>query len=71
MALKSLLLLIALASSAIAQGDVPDPANTTMETTTMMEMETPTPGPLFVNVSEEEVQRDHFFVSIIMTVDQN
>lgn len=69
MALTSLLLLAALASSAIAQGDVPavEPTSASsmvmMMTSTQMPMETVTSAPAVGNVSAEEVQRDHFFVS--------
>ena len=69
MALKSLLLLVALASSAMAQTSVmPEPSTTMMGVmpSTPTPMETPTPGPLFVNVSAEEIQRDHFYVSLVL-----
>ena len=70
MALKSLLLLVALASSAIAQSITPEPSSTMVGvmTSTPTPMETPTPGPLFVNVSAEEIRRAHFFVSIVLQV---
>ena len=74
MALTSVLLLVALASSAIAQTSnspiIPDPTTTTMVmmTSTQVPVETSTPAPVVANVSADEIQRQHFFVS---TVDQN